>query len=73
MFDTAQLDILGQQLMAFYPQLLSLARRNLNPVLAKRVTAEDIVQDTLSSAGLKTEYLQNNPEIPLLPMKRDRI
>ena len=65
MSDTSQLDMLGEQLMAFYPQLLSLARRNLNPVLAKRVTAEDIVQDTLSSAGLKTEYLQNNPEIPL--------
>ena len=65
MFDTAQLDMLGSQLMAFYPQLLSLARRNLNPVLAKRLTAEDIVQDTLSAAGLKTEYLNNNPEVPL--------
>ena len=65
MFDTAQLDMLGAQLMAFYPQLLSLARRNLNPVLAKRLTAEDIVQDTLSAAGLKTEYLNNNPEVPL--------
>ena len=65
MFDTAQLDMLGAQLMVFYPQLLSLARRNLNPVLAKRLTAEDIVQDTLSAAGLKTEYLNNNPEVPL--------
>ena len=63
--DTTELDILGNQLMEFYPQLLSLARRNLNPVLAKRVTAEDIVQDTLSGASLKTEFLNNNPEIPL--------
>lgn len=63
--ETNELNALGVQLMAFYPQLLSLARRNLNPVLAKRVTAEDIVQDTLSSAALKQEYLANNPEIPL--------
>ena len=63
--DTTELNILGKQLMEFYPQLLSLARRNLNPVLARRLTAEDIVQDTLSSASQKTEYLNNNPEVPL--------
>ena len=63
--DTTELDMLGNSLMEFYPQLLSLARRNLNPVLAKRVTAEDIVQDTLSTASLKTTFLNNNPEIPL--------
>ena len=63
--ETTELNILGKQLMEFYPQLLSLARRNLNPVLAKRLTAEDIVQDTLSSASQKTEFLKNNPEIPL--------
>ena len=63
--DTTELNLLGKQLMEFYPQLLSLARRNLNPILAKRVTAEDIVQDTLSAASLKTEYLNNNPEVPL--------
>ena len=63
--DTTELNILGKQLMEFYPQLLSLARRNLNPVLARRLTAEDIVQDTLSAASLKTKYLNNNPEVPL--------
>ena len=63
--DTTELNLLGKQLMEFYPQLLSLARRNLNPILAKRITAEDIVQDTISAASLKTEYLNNNPEVPL--------
>ena len=65
MCDNIQLDILGKQLMEFYPQLLSLARRNLNPVLAKRITAEDIVQDTLAAACQKTDFLNNHPEVPL--------
>ena len=65
MSDNVQLDILGKQLMEFYPQLLTLARRNLNPVLAKRLTAEDIVQDTLAAACQKTDFLNNNPEVPL--------
>ena len=63
--DTTELNALGKELMAFSPQLLTLARRNLNPVLAKRVTAEDIVQDTVSTASCKTEFLKNNPEVPL--------
>ena len=46
-------------------RLLSLAERNLNPVLRKRVSAEDIVQDTLSSACSKIEFFENCPEIPL--------
>ncbi len=63
--DTEKLNALGEQLMAFYPQLLSLARRNLKPILAKRISAEEIVQDTLSNASLKTHYLDSNPEVPL--------
>ena len=46
-------------------RLLSLAERNLNPVLRKRVSAEDIVQDTLSSACSKIDFFENCPEIPL--------
>ena len=46
-------------------RLLSLAERNLNPVLRKRVSAEDIVQDTLSSACSKIDFFENCPEVPL--------
>lgn len=63
--ESTEINLLGKQLMDFYPQLLSLARRNLKPVLAKRITAEDIVQDALSAASLRTEFLANNPEVPL--------
>ena len=46
-------------------RLLNLARRNLNPVLAKRVSPEDVVQETLSAACRRMDFLRNRPEIPL--------
>ena len=46
-------------------RLLSLAERNLNPVLRKRVTVEDVVQDVLAAACGKIDFFKNNPEIPL--------
>ena len=46
-------------------RLLNLARRNPNPVLAKRVSPEDVVQETLSAACRRMEFLRNRPEIPL--------
>ena len=46
-------------------RLLNLARRNLNPVLERRVSAEDVVQETLSAACRRMDFLRNRPEIPL--------
>ena len=46
-------------------RLLALARRNLNPVLAKRVSPEDVVQETLAAACRKTDFMQNCPDIPV--------
>ncbi len=46
-------------------QLLKLAQNNLNPVLAKRVTAEDVVQETLMSACEKINYFETNLEVPV--------
>ena len=46
-------------------RLLSLARLNLNPVLARRISPEDVVQETLSAACRKVDFLQNHPEIPV--------
>ena len=46
-------------------RLLALARRNLNPVLVKRVSPEDVVQETLAAACRKTDFMQNCPDIPV--------
>ncbi len=46
-------------------RLLALARRNLNPVLARRISPEDVVQETLAAACRKTDFMQNCPEIPV--------
>jgi len=46
-------------------RLLNLARRNLNPVLAKRVSPEDVVQETFAAACRRMDFLRNRPEIPL--------
>ena len=55
----------AEQFLEHRGRLLALAERNLNPVLRRRVTAEDVVQDTLSSACQKIDFFENNPEIPL--------
>ena len=52
-------------LMEHRGRLLALARRNLNPVLARRFSPEDVVQETLSSACRKLDFLQNRPDVPL--------
>ena len=63
--NTLQLNLWAERFLEYREQLLSLARRNLNPVLLKRISAEDIVQDTISAACEKTDYFENNPEIPV--------
>jgi len=55
----------AQELLPYRKQLLSLARRNLDPVLARRVTPEDVVQDTLSAACAKIDFLENRPDVPV--------
>ena len=55
----------AEQFLEYRGQLLSLARRNLNPVLSRRVTPEDIVQDTLSSACSKIDFFENRPDMPV--------
>ena len=62
---TEQLNIWANRFVEYREQLLALARRNLNPVLSRRVTPEDVVQDTLSSACSKIDFFENRPEIPV--------
>ncbi len=63
--NTVQLNSIAESLMEYREALLNLARRNLNPVLLRRTTPEDVVQDTLSAACQKIDFLQNNPEVPV--------
>ena len=42
--ETACPDVWGSHFLEYRGRLLALARRNLNPVLARRVSAEDVVQ-----------------------------
>lgn len=56
---------IDQNLTEHRDRLLALARRNLNPVLARRISPEDVVQETLSAACRKTDFLRNCPEIPV--------
>lgn len=60
-----QQDYWAEQFLEHRERLRVLAERNLNPQLRKRVTAEDVVQDTLSSACSKIDFFENHPEIPL--------
>ena len=62
---TRQQNYWAEQFLEYRGHLLSLARRNLNPVLSRRITPEDIVQDTLSSACSKIDFFENRPDIPV--------
>ncbi|MBQ7650039.1 MAG: sigma-70 family RNA polymerase sigma factor [Victivallales bacterium] len=61
----SQKELWGRRFQEHQGRLLSLARRSLNPVLLKRVTSEDVVQETFSAALVRMEFLENQPEIPL--------
>lgn len=63
--DHEEQNSIAPALMEHQGRLLSLARRNLNPVLARRFSPEDVVQETLSAACRKTDFMQNCPEIPV--------
>ena len=56
---------IATDLLEHRDRLLALARRNLNPVLARRFSPEDVVQETLSAACRKLDFLQNRPDVPL--------
>ncbi len=55
----------AERFLGHREKLLALARRNLNPVLARRVSAEDVVQETLAAACRRIAFFENNPEVPL--------
>ena len=63
--DTGTLNLWAERFLEHRERLLALARRNLNPVLLRRVSPEDVVQDTLSSACGKIDFFEARPDVPL--------
>ena len=45
-------------------QLLRLAKRNMPPVMRRRLGEEDVLQMALVAAMSKIDFLENNPEVP---------
>ncbi len=56
---------LGAHLEEHRAALLALAARRLNPMLLRRLSAEDVVQETFAAACRKGDYLRRHPEVPL--------
>lgn len=63
--DTGTLNLWAERFLEHREHLLNLARRNLNPVLLRRVSPEDVVQDTISSACGKIDFFEARPDIPV--------
>jgi len=62
---TERMNEWANRFLEYREQLLALARRNLNPVLLRRFSPEDVVQDTLSSACSRIDFFENRPDVPL--------
>lgn len=56
---------LEEGIAAFRMRLLHLAERYLHPLLQQRLSAEDILQDTLRVAAQSPHFLTHSPEVPL--------
>lgn len=55
---------------AFRGRLLALAERNLSPLLARRVSPEDVVQETFAAALGRARFFSERPDIPTYPKLR---
>ncbi len=63
--NTEQMNLWADTFLEHRERLLNLARRNWNPVLSRRVSPEDAVQDALAAACGKIGFFENNPEVPV--------
>ena len=50
---------------SFRPKLTSLAAKHLNPVLGRRLSPEDVVQETFAAALMREDFFENEPDVPL--------
>ena len=63
--DAEELNPLDPVFAEHRDRLLALARRNLNPILLRRISPEDVVQETLAAACRRVDFLRNCPEVPV--------
>ena len=63
--DTEDTNPIDPALTEHRARLLSLARLNLNPMLARRISPEDVVQETLAAACRKADFMRNRPDVPV--------
>lgn len=56
---------LAEAFTAYRERLLALVRKNLNPVLLKRMSYEDVLQSTYEAAAKRLAYFAANDEIPI--------
>ena len=49
----------------FRPKLTALAAKHLNPVLSRRLSPEDVVQETFAAALMREDFFKRGPEVPL--------
>ena len=46
------------------PKLTALAAKHLNPVLARRLSPEDVVQETFAAALMREDFFESEPAVP---------
>ena len=50
---------------SFRPKLTALAAKHLNPVLTRRLSPEDVVQEAFAAALMREDFFANEPEVPV--------
>ena len=50
---------------SFRTRLGSLAAKHLNPVLSRRLSPEDVVQETFAAALMREDFFTNEPDVPV--------
>ena len=50
---------------SFRTRLESLAAKHLNPVLSRRLSPEDVVQETFAAALMREDFFTNEPDVPV--------
>ena len=50
---------------AFRPKLTALAAKHLNPILARRLSPEDVVQEAFAAALMREDFFEREPDVPL--------
>ena len=55
----------AEEFDAHRQRLMSLAAKHLDPVLARRLSPEDVVQETFAAALKREDFFANAPEVPI--------